>query len=501
MDGPPRARGGEEIVTTTEGATTAPSRGSEVRVSATVIEGSVIHDRYRLERVIGRGGMADVYAGRDELLDRPIAVKIPLPPYRNDDRFVRRFAKESRAAAALNHPHVVSVFDRGDVGDTPYLVMELVEGSSLRQLIDSRGFSEEESLRIARDVCSALEYAHSRGFVHRDMKPDNVLITTDGVTKVTDFGIVRAIGDRTITSTRPLGSVAYVSPEQASGREVDARSDLYSLGIVLYELLTGTRPFEAESPIAIALAHLENPPPPVRSVVPGVSEGAEQVVARALAKDRDERFASAAEMRAAIERVLGIAVVADTSPGVVDPDAGGIASTTLHEPAIDPDAPTIPPAGEAPRGTGAHPRTVAFQAAPTAEPVGVGGSALIEEVVEATQGSGDLPDPTPQPGTTPDDVWSWNRQRLTLVLLAVAAVLVIGALYPSASSVHAPDLTGLTGDPAREVLADHDLGIVVAGFDDSSDLPEGAIVRQDPAPGTELRRGLTVQVVLSRPAG
>ncbi len=308
-------------------------------MSATVVEGSVINDRYRLDRIIGRGGMADVYAGRDELLDRPIAVKIPLPSYRGDDRFVRRFAKEARAAAALNHPNVVSVFDRGEVDEVPYLIMELVDGSTLRQLMDRRGFTEEESLRIARDVCRALEYAHSRGFVHRDMKPDNVLITRDGVTKVTDFGIVRAIGDRTITSTRPLGSVAYVSPEQATGRDVDARSDLYSLGIVLYEMLTGTRPFEADSPIAVALAHIDTAPPPLSELVPGISDGAERVTACALAKDPDDRYASAAEMREALDRALGL-------PGAAIP-TGEHAIAPLEDDAAAP--------GRRPRG-GPRPR-------------------------------------------------------------------------------------------------------------------------------------------------
>ncbi|MBW3659500.1 MAG: protein kinase [Actinobacteria bacterium] len=438
------------------------------------VEGDVINERYRLDRVIGRGGMADVWAGHDGLLDRPVAVKVPLPAYRDDDRFVRRFAKEARAAAALNHPNVVSVFDRGDDGEVPYLVMELVVGSSLRALIDSRGFTETEALTIARDVCAGLEYAHQHGFVHRDLKPDNVLITEDGVTKVTDFGIVRAIGDRSITSTRPLGSVAYVSPEQATGRDVDARSDLYSLGIVLYEMLTGTRPFDADSPVSIALAHIESTPTPPRDVVGSISPAAEAVVLRALQKDPDDRFDSAAEMREALELALAGAGEPATAVLPTGPSVSGDATTAgVGVPGDDPtmaidadDLPAFRPAPDAP--TGPAPAVPARQASRRR----AGGLRAL---------AGD------------------TRQRVALGVLAALAVLVGAALFPSSGVVHVPEVVGLPGEDARAVLADHDLGIVVTGYEDDTDLPDGIVTSADPRAGSPMTRGGVVEVVLSGP--
>jgi serine/threonine protein kinase len=452
-------------------------------VPPAVTEGAVISGRYRLDRVIGRGGMADVYAGHDQLLDRPVAVKVPLPGIADDDRFQRRFAKEARAAAALNHPNVVAIFDRGTDGDVTYLVMELVTGASLRQLIDTQGFTEEEALTIAREVCAGLAYAHEQGFVHRDLKPDNVLITEDGVTKVSDFGIVRAIGDRSITSTRPLGSVAYVSPEQATGRDVDARSDLYSLGVVLFEMLTGTRPFEADSPVSIALAHIEKPPPSVRAVVKSISPEAAAVVERALAKSPDDRFPSADEMRAAIDDVLGTAAppetaVLRTEDGAGRADAGADAPTV----AFDTAAVASVPGGGAP-----------------AENLPAGDSTEDDRTTVPPPSEAPNVDPERSATPSPSSLAGDGRQRAAVGVLAILAVLVLSLLAPGNGAVRIPDVVGLDGDSARAVLAEHRLGIVVVGHDEDVDVPPGTVTTADPPAGTSVRPGGAVKVRLARP--
>ncbi|HZQ99975.1 MAG TPA: protein kinase [Chloroflexota bacterium] len=272
------------------GATTAPR---------------LVAGRYELGSPIGAGGMASVYLARDVRLDRPVAVKLLASSFAADPRAVERFRREARAAAGLGHPNVVAVYDWGRDGEAYYLVMEYVDGENLRQLLDRRGpLPEDEALGIAAAVAEALEAAHARGIVHRDVKPHNVMIDGRGRVKVGDFGIAQASDAATLTTTRSsvLGSAYYLSPEQARGQHVDARSDLYSLGVLLYELLAGRPPFVGDSPVAVAVQHLGAAPAPLRSLRPDVSAATEDVVARAMAKDPTARFPTAGAMRGAIER-------------------------------------------------------------------------------------------------------------------------------------------------------------------------------------------------------
>jgi serine/threonine protein kinase len=261
--------------------------------------------RYELGRPIGVGGMASVYLARDLRLDRPVAVKLLGPSFAADPRAVDRFRREARAAASLGHPNVVAVYDWGQDDGSYYLVMEYVEGENLRQLLDRRGpLPEDEALGIAAAVAEALEVAHARGIVHRDVKPHNVMIDAHGRVKVGDFGIAQESDAATLTTTRSsvLGSAYYLSPEQARGQRVDARSDLYSLGVLLYELLAGRPPFVGDSPVAVAVQHLDAAPAPLRGLRPDVSTATEAIVARAMAKDPEARFPTAGAMRAAIEQ-------------------------------------------------------------------------------------------------------------------------------------------------------------------------------------------------------
>jgi eukaryotic-like serine/threonine-protein kinase len=269
----------------------------------------LLAERYALGSAIARGGMATVWRARDEVLARTVAVKILHPHLSDDESFLERFRREAYAAARLTHPNIVSIYDTGfdrdeHGGERHYIVMEHCGGGTLSDLAKQAGgkLPAEDVADIGIAICDALEYAHAAGIVHRDIKPANVLRSDGGGIKVGDFGIAKAATEaRDITTTGTiLGTVTYLSPEQARGEEPDARSDLYSLGVVLYELLVGRVPFQGESQVATALMHVNQAPKPLRSVIPSVPKEIESVVMRALAKDADDRFASAGEMRDAL---------------------------------------------------------------------------------------------------------------------------------------------------------------------------------------------------------
>ena len=263
--------------------------------------GDQLGGRYRLGPLLGEGGMAVVHRGRDEVLGREVAVKLLRAQYAADEEFVRRFRQEARNAASLSHPSIAPVFDTGVDGDDQYIVMQLVDGPDLEQVLAERGaLPIAEALRIAMAVAEALQAAHDRGIIHRDVKPGNILLTSEGEVRVVDFGIARALGDaRTTTAGLMLGSVQYCSPEQVLGEPVGVPSDVYSLGIVLYELLTGVRPFDGPSPASVALRRLHEPPVPPSDQVE-LPPGLDEIVLRALARRADDRFASAASFAAAI---------------------------------------------------------------------------------------------------------------------------------------------------------------------------------------------------------
>lgn len=270
------------------------------------MEGKILGNRYELIEKIGEGGMAVVYRAKCKLLNRYVAVKILKPEYVNDQELVKRFQIEAQAAASLSNINIVSIYDVGHEGDIHYIVMEYVDGETLKDYIARKHvINWEEALAISAQICSAIEHAHKNKIIHRDIKPHNILISKSGVVKVTDFGIARATSSATLTMAgKTMGSVHYFSPEQARGGFVDEKSDLYSLGIVMYEMLAGRVPFDADSPVAVALKHIQEEPKELISENPEIPVGVNSLVMKAINKQQNCRYQSATEFFADINRVL-----------------------------------------------------------------------------------------------------------------------------------------------------------------------------------------------------
>ena len=442
--------------------------------------GDVLGGRYRLVELLGQGGMATIYRATDSQLGRDVAVKVLHREHGRDPDFVARFRQEAQAAAALSHPGIVGVYDFGTDDEGPYLVMELVDGEDLASVLRRNGpLPPRQAARLVAEVGRALNAAHERGIVHRDVKPANIMLTATGRVKVTDFGIARAWADAGLTLPgTTLGSVHYFSPEQALGQPVTAASDVYSLGIVLYELLTGRRPWEGDSAAAVAMARISAPPPRVSGVRPSVPPALEAIDRMALAPDAADRFASAGAMADALEafleegRIAGVrpaASVATSPVGVAR--AGGAATAATSAPGMPP--PYDPAAYADGRAGGTDP----------------------------ARGSAAPPPPTdPQEGggTSP---WVWVAGVLGLVVLAIAGFLLFRlaaagsgpAATPGPGSVTLPSFIGQAYLNAN-TTADQ-LGVTLAPtFVKRNDAAEGTIVGQDPPAGTSVTRGSTVTV-------
>jgi eukaryotic-like serine/threonine-protein kinase len=279
--------------------------------------GEVLVDRFELEELVGTGGMSSVYRAHDRLLDRKVALKVLHEQYSEDDDYVERFRREARAVASLSHPNIVGVIDRGEHADRQFIVFEYVEGDNLKRMIERRGPAPvETALELGVQMARALSFAHQNGLIHRDVKPQNVLLNGDGHAKVTDFGIARSLDmQRGMTQTGTvLGTSDYIAPEQAQGQHVDDHTDVYSLGVVLFELLTGHVPFTGENFVAVAMRHINEPPPPIRTERPDVPPRVEAAIQRAMAKEPDDRFPTMAdfcqELDVCLAEVQGTQVMA-----------------------------------------------------------------------------------------------------------------------------------------------------------------------------------------------
>ena len=349
--------------------------------------GRVLGDRYRLDHKLARGGMATVWVAEDPLLSRKVAIKVLHPELAVDDGLRARFRNEAIAAARLTHPGIVATYDTGDDDGVAYIVMELVDGFNLRHILDRNGrLAVRDSVNIGTQVAEALDHAHRHGLVHRDVKPANVLVQPDGRVKVTDFGIAKATGTDDLTRTGTvIGTARYLAPEQVNGEPVDARADVYALGLVLYEMLTGGPPFGGDTDVATAVARLTSTPEPIRSRRPEVPRPVEDVVARSLARDPEYRYSSARELRDA----LAASVNAPAAPGSRAPTAG---PPTRPAPRPASTAPPTPPP--------LHPETAA---SPPLRPI---------------------PVPTGRRPPKRSSRWPWALLALLLVGAAVAGYLV-----------------------------------------------------------------------------
>jgi eukaryotic-like serine/threonine-protein kinase len=303
----------------------------------------VLLDRYEVGRLLGAGGMAEVFEGRDRLLARRVAIKVPLSQHAHNPEFAQRFRREAQAAASLSHPGVVAVYDTGSEHGTHFIVMEYVDGRTLKDVIRAEApLYPDRAAEICADVCSALAAAHARGLVHRDVKPANIMLMPDGRVKLMDLGIARAAAGETATQTAAmLGTAQYLSPEQAQGQAVDYRSDLYSLGCCLYEMLTGTVPFRGATPVAIAYRHVREAPTSPRLLNPDVPASLEAVCLKAMAKRPEDRYQTAAEFRADLLRARAGQRVA-AGPGTTGAATAAMATTVLPPLAGYPGGPGHP---------------------------------------------------------------------------------------------------------------------------------------------------------------
>ena len=474
--------------------------------------GRILGDRYRLIELLGEGGMATIYRAHDGQLDRDVAVKLLRPQYGRDAGFIARFRQEAQSAASLNHPNVVNVFDYGTDLAGPFIVMELIDGENLAEILRERGFLPPlAAAGIAEQIADGLSVAHERGIVHRDIKPSNILLTRDGRAKVVDFGIARALVEAQLTLPgTTLGSVHYFSPEQARGEPVTAASDIYSLGLVLFEMLTGQRAWTGDTAGSVALARLGSPPPRPSSLRADVPPALDAIVVRALALDPQDRFASAGTMAAA----LGSFLADPSAPPRLGPTAGlvaaagiGAARLTLTDAAGENAAtPTVRGPGSAGTSLGSLVDGVEGRAAGTG-PVGVRPAAGIypsgvDEPSSLAPVGGAPIEPEPaerQTGTG----WVWAAGVLAVVILLLAASGVallasrgfFSAPTPAVAAVQVPSVLGLRLADAQRTAADQGLTITISGAS-----PGGAgittVATQDPAPGVSARRGSAITVTL-----
>jgi serine/threonine-protein kinase len=450
-------------------------------MTLSIAAGTLIDGRYRVISRVGSGGMADVYCADDIQLGRRVAVKLLHERFAADEEFVERFRREASSAAALSHANIVSVYDRGEWAGTYYIVMEYLDGRSLDMIVrEEAPLPAERAIEITEQVLRAARFAHRRGIVHRDLKPHNVILDEEGRVKVTDFGIARA-GASEITQTGSImGTARYLSPEQAQGHPVTPSTDIYAVGVMLYELLTGTVPFEGDSVVAIALRHLSEPPRPPSSLVPSISPALDAIVLRALAKSPDQRFADADEFIAALEneraRVRG--------------DSG--AQTAALAPIIFP-APAYPPAPPA------YPAPYTTQAlAPITGAYGPAAGAWWDP--NSTAITTGVVWPAPVPARERGPIWPWAL--LGMLVAAAAAVAVVLLLRPHHTTPPppvrlpiVPSVVGLNKVEATVRLGD--AGYTALNQFVNSHQHAGTVVSQNPPAGERLARGSTVVVSVS----
>lgn len=476
----------------------------------------LVNDRYRVERSIGRGGMAEVFLAHDILLDRPVALKVLFPEYAIDPNFVERFRREAQSAAALTHPNIVAVYDWGKVNATYFIAMEYVEGKTLATLLKERGpLSPTHTCDIISEVAAALSFAHENGVIHRDIKPGNILIGLSGQVKVADFGIARAFGANIDEALTEIGSVmgtaTYLSPEQAQGAQPDPRSDIYSLGVMMYELVAGRPPFIGESAVAIAYQHVHNFPQPLRELIVDLPRGFESVVAKCMAKNEQRRYETAMLVREDVRRILdGVETLALVEA------RGNTATPNLSDTAEIP-AVVLPPYEDSIDIVDAKkPATMVFGGAILAIAllaiivfavrfIGGGSDATLPSVVNmsidaaqeqlAALGLTVVPNELPKDGVAPGVVYDQSPPAGTSFH---AGDLVTLTFAPRSGTIMVPPIQGLLFDAAVSEAAAVGLTVEIVEERIDPTTPAGQIISQDPAATVMLPAGTAIRVVVSK---
>jgi eukaryotic-like serine/threonine-protein kinase len=426
--------------------------------------GRVFDDRYEVVSKLGSGGMADVYLANDRHLGRQVALKVLSARYAHDEQFVERFRREASAAAGLNHPNIVQIYDRGEAEGTYYIAMEYLDGRSLKEIIVKYApLSTDLVLSISTQILEALRFAHRRDVIHRDIKPQNIIVANDGRVNVTDFGIARAGNVSTMTEAGSiLGTAHYLSPEQAQGKPVEAASDLYSLGVVMYEMATGKLPFDADNPVSIAMQHAHQQPVPPRSLVPDIPENLEAVILRALGKQPIERYLTAQAMLDDLGKVQAGEPV--SAPAIYTEEA-----TTIMSPSE---------AFAAAAGSGSQPTQIRRR---------------------VDEDSGFAPEPYYEPARR-GSAWPWILVIVLIMALAGAAYAILSSWgSPGDELTAVPAVIGLSEADAKQKIED-------AGFKfdlekQASTEAEGTVFDQEPAKDTDLAKGETVKVWISTGEG
>jgi serine/threonine-protein kinase len=425
------------------------------------MQGTLFAGRYRLDRKLGSGGMADVWLAEDQELGRRVAIKVLHERYANDEQFVERFRREATHAASLSHPNVVSIFDRGETEGSYYIVMEYVEGRTLKELIVTRGPCPVfVAVSYVRQVLAALRYAHRNGIIHRDIKPHNVIVDHEGRVKVADFGIARAGASQITEAGSIIGTASYLSPEQARGAPVDESSDLYSTGVVLYELLTGAVPFTGESPVEIAMKHLSQPPEPPSALRPEIDRDLDLVVLRALAKEPADRYRTAQEMDRDLELVArGESVGSETE-----------------------EAATMVLAGAGAVDAAAATKVVRARTGPA-----------------TSYGGGERYRAYDTPVATGRQWWPWLLGLGAVIALAVAGYFLYDRVQEqidSSKPIAVGDYQGIKESLAVQEIVNDGFEPKVRRLPNSTERP-GYVYDQDPSEGTRLARDSIVTILVS----
>jgi beta-lactam-binding protein with PASTA domain/tRNA A-37 threonylcarbamoyl transferase component Bud32 len=494
-------------------------------VSDTLIN-TLFDGRYRILRKLGTGGMANVYLAEDEVLGRRVAIKILNDRHAGDDQFVERFRREAKNAASLSHPNIVSIYDRGEAEGTYYIAMEYLDGRSLKELIVARGPAPIHlAIDYARQILAAIRFAHRHGIVHRDIKPHNVLVDGEGRLKVTDFGIARAGVSQMTEAGSIIGTAQYLSPEQAKGAPVDQTSDLYSVGVVLYELLTGVVPFSGDTPVEIAMKHLSTIPEPPSAKRADVPRDLDLVVMRALAKDPAERYQSAEEMDADLRRIhRGVAispVTEEAATAIISrpPPAAVTEITSSRTPR--PPVPYAPPSAyydyDEPPRRALWPWLVALLFVSAAV---VGGYFLYSQIQDQLSGSktvavrnyvglreanavalirqsGLRPNPVRQPNADPRFPETYVFQQTPRPGDKTPKnnfVTIYVSLGPPKT-----DVPNLVGEPLDKALSDlQDAKLKGRAIPTESDKPQGEVISQSPTAGASVKQGSLIKLKVSK---